>query len=93
MMFFENTMSSSVLCSNALGETIDSRLKIDVIISMMRVTDVMAEKRKTILVKRRSAFLASIWLPVRLPCFSITCLIFKIEKLFIRESIKIKNEF
>ncbi len=86
LVLLENIMSSSVPCSNVLGEIIDIRLNIDVTISMIRVTDVMAKRIKTNLVKRRSAFLVSIWLPVRSPCLSITCLNLKTETLFNHKS-------
>jgi len=84
---FENKISSIVPWPNVLGDIINIRFNNVVIKSMIRVTDVIAESRKTILVKRRSAFLASVWLPVRSPCLSITCLNLKTETIFIHKSV------
>jgi len=87
LVLLENIMSSSVPCSNVLGEIIDIRLNIDVTISMIRVTDVIAESRKTNIVKRRSAFLVSIWLPVRSACLSITFSNLKTDTIFTNKSV------
>jgi len=87
LMLFENIMSSCLPWLNVPGNITDIRLNTDVSISMIRVTDVMAERIKTILEKWRSTFLASIWLPVRSPCLSITCLNLNTEILFIHKKV------